>query len=181
MSIVAVHSYQMYGPGGGIVTDVPQITTVPVAGNAMQFTFAANGSGHVAPATELVWAFSGPGTPSPTTGTGYGPITVTGSTPNAQISAVLTVTGTPGTPPPGTYTEVVRTGSGAVPREMEQATAAEQAAPANGEEWDPADYTVAEIIEYVDEHPDEAADILAAEQAGKNRSTLISHLESLIG
>lgn len=40
------------------------------------------------------------------------------------------------------------------------------------EAFDPSDYTVAEVEEYLDAHPDEAEAILAAEAEGKNRTTL---------
>lgn len=45
--------------------------------------------------------------------------------------------------------------------------------------YDPADYTVENVVEYATNNPDSLADIIEAERAGKNRSTLLSHLESL--
>lgn len=52
-------------------------------------------------------------------------------------------------------------------------------APADqGAAFDPDDHTVAEVEAYVADHPDERDDILAAERAGKNRSTLIAALET---
>jgi hypothetical protein len=45
--------------------------------------------------------------------------------------------------------------------------------------YDPAAHTVDEVIEYAEEHPDQVPDIYAAEQAGKQRSTLLSHLEHM--
>jgi hypothetical protein len=42
--------------------------------------------------------------------------------------------------------------------------------------YDPSKYTVEQVIAYADAHPDEADDILAAEQAGKNRTTLVEAL-----
>lgn len=42
--------------------------------------------------------------------------------------------------------------------------------------YDPADYTVAEVKEFVTEHPDLAPDLLASEEEGKSRSTLIEWL-----
>jgi hypothetical protein len=44
------------------------------------------------------------------------------------------------------------------------------------EVFDPADHTVAEVLDYAAEHPDEVAAIAAAEEAGKNRSTLLDQL-----
>lgn len=45
--------------------------------------------------------------------------------------------------------------------------------------YDPAAHTVTEVIGYVEDNPDQLDDILAAEQAGKNRVTLLTHLESM--
>jgi PKD domain/IPT/TIG domain len=52
---------------------------------------------------------------------------------------------------------------------------------ARAEGYDPGEHTVVEVKAYVDEHPDEAADILAAEQGGQNRTTLVSYLEGVNG
>jgi hypothetical protein len=43
--------------------------------------------------------------------------------------------------------------------------------------FDPGEHTVAEVEDYVAKHPDQADAVLAAEQAGKNRTTLVSSLE----
>lgn len=42
--------------------------------------------------------------------------------------------------------------------------------------FDPSEHTVTEVLAYVDEHPDEAAAILAAEQAGKARKGITDAL-----
>ena len=62
--------------------------------------------------------------------------------------------------------EPIWTGAG---EEPEGLTA--QAAPASAG-FDPAEHTVAEVEEYVAKHPDQADAVLAAEAAGKNRTTL---------
>lgn len=53
-----------------------------------------------------------------------------------------------------------------------------------GDVYDPADYTIAEIQEFVtasaEDYPDFAADLLASEQAGKNRVTLTEWLTEFI-
>ena len=53
-----------------------------------------------------------------------------------------------------------------------------------GDVYDPAHYTVAEIEEFVtasaEDYPDFAADVLAAEQAGKNRVTLVEWLTEFV-
>jgi hypothetical protein len=51
-------------------------------------------------------------------------------------------------------------------------------APAEGEEFDPSGYTIDQVLAYVDANPDEVDSVLAAEEAGKARSTLITQLEA---
>jgi hypothetical protein len=46
------------------------------------------------------------------------------------------------------------------------------------EEYDPADYTVGDVLKYVEDNPDLREDVLAAEKAGKNRSTLVAALQA---
>jgi hypothetical protein len=48
---------------------------------------------------------------------------------------------------------------------------------AAGGAFDPGEVTVAEAQQYVEDHPDQRQAVLAAEQAGKNRSTLIAWLQ----
>lgn len=43
----------------------------------------------------------------------------------------------------------------------------------------PGDHTVADVVQYATDHPDELEAIIAAETANKNRSTLLSQLEAL--
>lgn len=43
--------------------------------------------------------------------------------------------------------------------------------------FDPDDYTVAEVIDYLDAHPGQRAAVLAAEEAGRARVTLLAHLQ----
>ena len=45
--------------------------------------------------------------------------------------------------------------------------------------YDPAEYSVPDVVQYAEDNPDQLEDIIAAEQAGKNRSTLLSHLEAM--
>jgi hypothetical protein len=47
-----------------------------------------------------------------------------------------------------------------------------------GAGFDPAAHTIPEVEEYVNENPDQADAILALEQAGKDRVTLVSWLEN---
>jgi hypothetical protein len=44
------------------------------------------------------------------------------------------------------------------------------------ETFDPADYNIAQVKDFVEANPDLRADVLASEEAGKNRSTLIEWL-----
>jgi hypothetical protein len=43
------------------------------------------------------------------------------------------------------------------------------------DEFDPTEYKVAEVVEHIEAHPDEAARILEAEQAGKARKGVLEH------
>jgi hypothetical protein len=52
----------------------------------------------------------------------------------------------------------------------DQATASETTA------YDPGAHTVARVLEYAAAHPDERNQIVAAEKAGKNRTTLLNQL-----
>ena len=45
--------------------------------------------------------------------------------------------------------------------------------------FDPGDYTVTEVIGYVEDNPDELEAVIAAEEAGKARVTLLTHLEGM--
>ena len=47
-------------------------------------------------------------------------------------------------------------------------------------EYDPAEHTVEEVKEYVEEHPDQAEEILEAELEGKERKTLVPALEEAV-
>ena len=44
---------------------------------------------------------------------------------------------------------------------------------------DPAEQTVDEVVAYAEEHPDEVDQLLEDERTGKNRTTLVSKLESM--
>lgn len=44
-------------------------------------------------------------------------------------------------------------------------------------DFDPAEHTVAEVKDYVEAHPEQAAEILEKEETGENRSTLVSAIE----
>lgn len=60
----------------------------------------------------------------------------------------------------------------------EDAESGEADAGADEEAFDPGDYTIDQVLAYVDANPDEVDSVLAAEEAGKARSTLITQLEA---
>lgn len=49
------------------------------------------------------------------------------------------------------------------------------------ESFDPSLFTVNEVEVYANDHPDEVQAILAAEEAGRNRVTLVNYLTGLLG
>ena len=195
MSIVAVHSYQMYGPGTGITTPDPtgNIVVTPNEADGRVFTFSMKGTGH-APA-DLSWTFTG-GVPA--TATGYGPTSVSFAAAGTHLVQCVVVAGAGGTPAPATYSVTVTSTGTAGPRMAEAEAATEATVEDAGmggtdvqvepdletaaveESYDPADHTVSEVVAYVQAHPDEVDAVYAAEQAGKGRTTLLDHLADLI-
>lgn len=63
-------------------------------------------------------------------------------------------------------------GGDATDESEEQETETEDDAPA----YDPSQYSVDEVVAYVEANPDQKDAVIAAEQDGKNRSTLLSKL-----
>ena len=43
--------------------------------------------------------------------------------------------------------------------------------------YDPSAFTVDEVLEYLEENPDQRDDVIAAEKKGKKRATLLEELE----
>ena len=79
--------------------------------------------------------------------------------PNSAVVGVDMLSGDgndPGNPPAGTTTTTSTSGS---------------------ESFDPGAHTVDAVEAYVSDHPDELDAVLAAEEAGKNRTTLVAWLE----
>ena len=186
MSIVTVHGpYMMYGAGGGIVANDPTgvIKTTPVPGNSLQFTFSVGATSR--PGTDITWTWSPAAGSAPASGATGASVTVT-FPPNQTTVVTCTVAGA-GTPPPtnGVRQCTVRTGASATPRMAEAAvedagmggTDVQQAASSL---YDPSHHSVTEVMTYVQEHPDEAGAIYDAEDAGRQRSTLLAHLAELI-
>jgi len=46
--------------------------------------------------------------------------------------------------------------------------------------FDPSEHSVNEVLDYVENHPDEALSVYALEEQGKNRSTLKSKLDDIL-
>jgi hypothetical protein len=61
------------------------------------------------------------------------------------------------------------TGADNAPEEQAQGGSGK---PKSGIEFDPAEYTVAEIEEYLAENPDDREAVVAAERQGKNRASI---------
>lgn len=53
------------------------------------------------------------------------------------------------------------------------------AAAVEAELYNPADHTVAEVVDYAAAHPDDVGRLYDAEAAGKARSTLLTALEGM--
>jgi hypothetical protein len=87
-----------------------------------------------------------------------------------------------------TFTVPYAGGGGFAPRSMppppdggEQQMVQGQSAPANGngDYFDPADYTIDEVMAWIEDNPDELENLIAAEEAGKARVTLLAQLNDL--
>jgi hypothetical protein len=176
MSIVAVH-----GPntmfttqaGGQVLASSPvgaTATKSPTNGLVYNFSFPNPGANAN---TCFDWTFTGPGSPVAQPNVFSGTVTFTGA---GAGTIICTVTGA--TPPPNNtvYTITVAPTAG-TPRMA-------KASVEDGEEgeYDPGDHTVGDVQEHVNGLDDDESirAIYDAEVAGKNRSTLVSYLESLL-
>ena len=186
MSIVTVHGPYTFG-SKAVAAAGPVMATVQ-QNNGLIWTFKIDG-GTTRVAADFDWTFTG-GTPA-STADNPGPIAVTYATPGAK-TATLVVSGA-GTganpyPPAGSYPITVTAVTGVAPlmagqqREPEESAAdeEEESSPEVPIAFDPAAHTVAEVEEYVDQHPDQVQELLDAEVAGKNRTTLVNYLQTLI-
>ena len=199
MSIVAVHGPYTFGSKG--IAESGPVQAVPNASNGLIWDFRLDGA-----TTRLdgdfSWAFPG-ATPTPQNVKDPAPVTY--STAGSK-TATLTVSnvgagGANPYPPAGSYPMTITAVAGAAPKSLasgeeegqvegeypEVPEDAELAGPDDGEDtqeipigFDPAAHTVTEVQEYADEHPDQVEEMYEAEVAGKNRSTLVAYLESMI-
>ena len=173
MSIVAVHGpntmFTTEGGGQSIPSSgggVAQATKSPA--NGLIFSFSVPNPG-ARPAADFDWTFTGPGNPAAQPDKFSGTVTYSGA---GSGTIVCTVAAGAGPPAGGTYTINVSPTAG-MPRSLPPDGE-------GGEEFNPSDHTVAEVEDYVNEHPEEAQRILDAELADKNRVTLVSFLEAKV-
>jgi len=195
MSMVTVHGPNtMYSKGN--VTAGPVMATVnPSNGLIWTFRFTAPTTRALA---DFDWAFPADGTPATATDTRT-PAAVTYAAAGSK-TATLTVSGA-GTganpyPPAGTYPITVQAVAGVAPMMlMGEEGGGEEPPPEEPEDvydpnapdedhevevgYDPAAHTVTEVIGFVEDHPEELDEVIAAEEAGKGRVTLLTHLESM--
>jgi hypothetical protein len=192
MSMVTVHGPNtMYTGGAGVPVSAPGsgglITATQSQTNGLQYSFAVNSS---RPAADFAWSFTGPGSPAAQPSVKSGTVTFTGPGAVTIVCTVSNATG--GAPANGTYTVTPPAAVSGAPR-MEEPTGQQAEAESysgsagNGPQvdtvdvgYDPGAHTVHEVVEFAQAHPDQTQDLLDAEQAGKNRSTLVSQLEDLL-
>jgi hypothetical protein len=185
MSIVSVHGPYTFG-SKGVVEAGPVMAEVDDA-NGLIWTFDLDGP-TTRVAADFDWVYSpAGGTPATPIADDAPPLTITFTTAGTK-TVTLTVSGagagaTP-YPPAGTYVITVNAVSGVPPRMVEEEKieeVEEESAPAlaEEEEFDPTDYTVTEVISFVEDNPETLEDVLALEREGKARTTLISHLEGM--
>jgi hypothetical protein len=181
MSIISVHGPNTFGSKA--VTEVgPAMATVNPT-NGLIWTFKTD-----QPSTRtasLVWTFP---TGTPSTITGPGPTTVTfASAGTKAVTMVATGAGEGANPYPvaGTTNLPVTaiSGSGQPGASLLSAPGDEESPDEEDPDievaFDPAAHTVTEVIGFVEDYPDTLEDVIDAEEAGKARSTLLQHLESM--
>ena len=185
MSIVAVHGPYTFGSKGIVeVGAAIAALTVPPGTDGLKWTFRLD-----APSTRttsLAWNFGTGATPGTATGPGPHNVTYTGPGAAKTITATATGVGEGGNPyPPAGVTTIplttVSTGQTGSPLMVEQ----QQQLPPTDEiteevpvGYDPAAHTVSEVQDYIIDHPDQLDEMYEAELAGKNRTTLITWMES---
>ena len=99
-----------------------------------------------------------------------------GSTPPASPAAMTGIVASPGTA--WTSGQYVQTGTAGAAGRTTWTGSAWVGGAAPLAVFDPSGHTIVEVQEYVTNHPDEREAILAAEQAGQNRVTLVSWLQA---
>lgn len=105
---------------------------------------------------------------------------------NGTYTQSVTNTATGQTVAKRTFVVPYAGGAGFAPRMLEggEAPAAEEpstngVSDENGDYFDPADYTIAEVLAWAEMNPDELDNLIAAEEAGKARVTLLAQLNDM--
>jgi hypothetical protein len=179
MSIVAVHGPYTFGSKGVVQNAGGTAYATVNPANGLIWTFQARDQSQAA--ANYDWTYTGGvgSPPSPINDTKVPVITFPSAGPYV---VTLTLNGVAQAP------ITVNAVAGVGPREemtmMEApAEAPAEAASAPVEQpdagFDPAAHTVTEVISYVEDNPDQRDAILLLEEQGKNRVTLIDHLESM--
>lgn len=166
MSIVAVHGPTMLGPGGGGGTPPPVGTNPAIAS--------------ISPTSVVAGALA----TITVTGTDFQPDAdvefdqVAGTT---TYTSATSLTGAFTPAAAGTVQVTVRNDSlAAESNNMALTVTAVVVEDVDtGLSFDPAEYTVGEIEDFINDNPDQAFDVLAAEKAGKARKSLITFLEGV--
>jgi hypothetical protein len=196
MSLVTVHGPNtMYtASGSGPIQSTPAGggTVTPDLTNGLKFTLTGAGD-----RATYSWSW----TPTNAGDIPASPIATKNGTVTFGVAGAKTVTcaisGAGTTPAVGSYTYTVNAVSG--PRSedpgvegasaqtqsdpladapIDETAAAEPTFPYDPN-YDPSQHTVNDVVGYVIDNPNELEAVLSAEQAGRNRSTLVSHLESM--
>jgi hypothetical protein len=180
MSIVSVHG--PYTFGSKAVTEVgPAMATVNPT-NGLIWTFKLDQAS--TRTASLAWTFP---TGTPASATGPGPHTVTYAGAGSKANTMVATGAGEGVnpyPAAGTTNLPVTAvaGSGGAGMSLLSAPGGdeggEEPPPEENGEYDPGEYTIPEVEAYVDAYPDQTEDVLDAEVAGKNRSTLVAWLEA---
>jgi hypothetical protein len=156
------------GGGTGPAVDNAGGTVTADQSNGFKFNFAGKGD---RAAADYDWSFSGGAAVAAQPNIKNGTVTFTDAGPKVITLTLGTSGGT--TPAGGTYTYNV-TATSAMPRSLPPGGGEEP--PEEEGEFDPGDYTIDEVKAYVGENPDQIEEVLAAEEAGKNRVTLVDWL-----
>jgi hypothetical protein len=182
MSMVTVHGpYTMYSRA--VVQNASGSARATVnPSNGLIWTFVPRDQSQ--PAANYDWAYTGltgvPATPvndtmSPTvTFAGAGTATVT-LTLNGVAQAPITINAVAGTGGAGVSLLEAEEGGGDEPPPDDGGTEAPEVAVG----YDPGAHTVPEVEQFAQDNPDQLEEIIAAEEAGKARVTLLSFLESM--
>lgn len=180
MSVISVHGpntmFTSEGGGAPVASSPAGATATKSVTNGLTFAFSFPNPG-ARPATDFDWTFTGPGSPAAQADRYGGTVTFTGA---GAGTIVCTVAAGAGPPAGGVYTINV-TATAGVPKSAEEGG---EEPPTNGNgAYYPGEHTVAEVQQEANDNADDVAyiqSLLDAERSDKNRSTLVSYLESLL-